>query len=372
MQQHEADIYIGLMSGTSLDAIDVAAVSFEPAFVLHASHTTEIPATLKAQIIQLTLPGNNEIDLMGQVHHALGGLFAHAVNKLIKDNSLPLARITAIGSHGQTIRHRPEFGFTLQIGDASLIAEKTGITTVADFRSRDMAAGGQGAPLVPAFHEALFRSEVEDRILLNIGGMANLTFLPADPASPIQGFDTGPGNILLDSWIQQHTDKNYDEDGNWAASGTCQPDLLASLLSLPYFTEPPPKSTGREQFNLEWLQTHIDKQACNYSAEDIQATLLELTAITCCQSIQEHISSSGFSLYICGGGSHNTALVNRIAEQLNPHKVSNTLELGLPADWVESAAFAWLAYRCIKQESGNLPSVTGAHAPRILGAIYHA
>ena len=372
MHPQEADIYIGLMSGTSLDAIDVAAVSFEPAFVLHASHTTEIPADLKAQIIQLTLPGNDEIDLMGQVHHALGNLFAHSVNQLIEENALPLSRICAIGSHGQTIRHRPELGFTLQIGDASLIAERTGITTVADFRSRDMAAGGQGAPLVPAFHEALFRTTSEDRVLLNIGGMANLTYLPANPTTPIQGFDTGPGNILLDSWIQKHTKHNYDKDGHWAASGTCQPDLLASLLSLPYFAEPPPKSTGREQFNLDWLQSHLDKQTCSYAVEDIQATLLELTALTCCQSILEHISSSEFSLYICGGGSHNTALVKRIAERLQPHKVSSTLELGLPADWVESAAFAWLAYRCLKQESGNLPSVTGAKAPRILGAIYHA
>lgn len=367
-----SSLYIGLMSGTSLDSVDSVIASFEPEFQLIAQSTTLIPSDLKNKIRQLMHADNDSVALLGETHHALGKLFAQASHTLLTEHQLPTSKIAAIGSHGQTIRHCPEQGYTLQIGDASLITELTKITTVADFRSRDVAAGGQGAPLVPAFHQALFSSSEIDRVILNVGGMANLTYLPADKTVSVTGFDTGPGNILMDSWIARHQGKNFDKDGAWATSGTIHQKLLQALLAQPYFSAPPPKSTGRELFNLEWLDRLITSTAHHITPADAQATLLELTAQSATRAIREHIRSEEFELYLCGGGSHNTALLQRIQALLPTTPVGLTDQLGLDADWVEAAAFAWLAYRCLQKRSGNLPEVTGANGLKVLGAIYPA
>ncbi|WP_415890143.1 anhydro-N-acetylmuramic acid kinase [Neptuniibacter sp. SY11_33] len=367
----QKDLFIGLMSGTSLDGIDAVVVRFTPKFEMVATHAEEIPATLKNDILTLTQPGDHEIDLMGKVDRSLGELFAITVNNLLSKNGLSAEQVSAIGSHGQTIRHRPEFGFTLQIGDANQIAELTGITTVADFRRRDMAANGQGAPLVPAFHHAMLHSHDSNRILLNIGGMANLTFLPKSEEQNILGFDTGPGNVLLDAWIKHSRDLPFDQNGEWALSGSVNKDLLEQLSSIEYFSEPPPKSTGREQFNLAWLQQTLATLP-NIKAEDVQRTLLELTATSSTNAIKAHIPSQVFELYICGGGSFNQALTQRISDLLPNIHVSNSDDIGIDADWMEAAAFAWLAMRCLEGKVGNNPNVTGAKGNRILGAIYQA
>lgn len=365
------DIYIGLMSGTSLDSIDAVAVGFTPDFHLIASHTEEIPDQLKDQIRQLMLPGNNEIDLLGVVDINLGKLFADAVNNLITDHQLDRSQILAIGSHGQTIRHRPESGFTLQIGDANVIAEQTQITTVADFRRRDMAAGGQGAPLVPAFHEALFRTINTDRVLLNIGGMANITYLPKDQTQSVLGFDTGPGNILINAWIEKQKGLNFDEDGAWAALGKINNDLLRDLLKEEYFHAPPPKSTGRELFNLKWLEGILDKHS-QLAEADVQATLTMLTVETIKGSLLEHLPGESFELLVCGGGSHNKHLMQLLQKALPEISVAPSNNAGLDADWMEACAFAWLAKQCMEGKPGNSPTATGACGERVLGTIYQA
>ncbi len=365
-----SDIYIGLMSGTSLDGIDAVAVRFEPEFQILASHSEPLPAPLRQKILKLTQPGSDEIDLMGEVDLELGCLFAQAANNLLSGCEIERSAVKAIGSHGQTIRHRPEAGFTLQIGDANLIAELTGITTVADFRRRDMAAGGQGAPLVPAFHQAQLQSTTHDRILLNIGGMANLTYLPKDTDKPVFGFDTGPGNVLLDAWIKSCRDDNFDANGDWAGSGRVIPSLLKQLLSERFFTQPPPKSTGRELFHLAWLQEKLGEH--NHRTEDIQATLLALTVESIASSIRTYLDSKAYELIVCGGGSHNLTMMQALTIALPEAEISNSGQLGIDADWMEAAAFAWLAKRCLEGSDGNLSSVTGASGGRILGAIYQA
>lgn len=364
-----AQIYIGLMSGTSLDSVDAVAVRFEPEFELIASHSEPIPLLIDDKIRALFAPGDDEIEKLGRLDLELGELFATATNKLIEDSNLNRDQIAAIGSHGQTIRHRPQAHFTLQIGDPNTIAELTGITTVADFRRRDMAAGGQGAPLVPAFNHALFRHTDKNRVLVNIGGMANLTILEADSQKPILGYDTGPGNVLMDSWIQLHQHKSYDADGQWANSGNVVPELLTKLLALPFFSETPPKSTGREQFNNHWIEQMIGSLTSKPQPEDVQATLLELTAVTIADAINRH-QLDNLQIYLCGGGSHNRQLRTRLASLLQPHYVGDTNALGLDPDWLEAVAFAWLAYRTLNRESGNIPEVTGAKGFRPLGAIY--
>ncbi|EAR59848.1 anhydro-N-acetylmuramic acid kinase [Neptuniibacter caesariensis] len=366
-----ANIYIGLMSGTSLDGIDAVAVRFTPDCHIIASHSEPFPSDLKQQILRLTQPGDREIDLMGQIDIQLGELFSHSVMQLLQKNGLKAESIAAIGSHGQTIRHRPEHGFTLQIGDPNIIAERTGITTIADFRRRDMAAAGQGAPLVPAFHQAMLHNPDMDRVLLNIGGMANITHLPQDPTKAISGFDTGPGNILLDAWINEIKGLPFDKDGAWASSGKINSALLNDLLSLDYFQEAPPKSTGREQFNLAWLQntlaTHQD-----IANKDVQRTLLELTAATIADALNKYVNCDQYDLFVCGGGSRNHQLTQRIQDLL-PNVVMQTSDkAGIDADWMEAAAFAWLAKCCLGGSCGNAPSVTGAKGNRILGAIYQA
>jgi anhydro-N-acetylmuramic acid kinase len=364
--------YIGLMSGTSCDSIDAVLVTFEGGTPssLH-THSHPIPADLKQKILDLSQPGNNEIDRMGQLDHELGKSFADAALTLIESSGLCKDLITAIGSHGQTIRHRPPAPgnpqpFTLQIADPNLIAELTGITTVADFRRRDMAAGGHGAPLAPAYHEALFGSELKTRAIVNVGGMGNVTLLR--PNEDVLGFDTGPGNVLLDGWIQRQKNLSYDSGGAWASEGKCHTELLAKMMSHPFFEAPAPKSTGREDFNLQWLDEVLLGVNPQVNAVDVQATLLELSVRSICESLPKGVLID--ELFVCGGGAHNLTLMKRIAEQLPETMVCTTEALGLSPDWVEGVAFAWLAKRTLQRLSGNLPAVTGAARQTILGGVY--
>lgn len=363
-------LYLGLMSGTSVDGVDAVLARFEPEFEIVASHSTSISAELRRRILDMAGGKDESIDKLGILDRDLADLFADAANNLIDAHQIPRHTITAIGSHGQTLRHRPSLGFTLQSGDPSRIAEQTGVTTIADFRRRDLAAGGQGAPLVPAFHRALFQKSGTDRVIINIGGMANLTSLPGDTEQPVIGFDTGPGNVLMDEWINQHLHKSYDRNGDWSASGTVIIDLLTRLLAETYFQLPPPKSTGRELFSLTWLNDHLNGLAAA-KAQDVQATLAELTAVSICKAIGS-LGMRTPELYLCGGGAHNRHLMQRIAAHAPGSSVHSTAALGLDPDWVEAAAFAWLAWRTDNALSGNLPAVTGATGERILGAIYPA
>ncbi|WP_410209764.1 anhydro-N-acetylmuramic acid kinase [Aquirhabdus sp.] len=376
------EMYIGVMSGTSLDGIDFVAVSFEP-LALHASLTVPFPEELREDLLALTFPDDNEIERMGVADVALGRLVGESINQLIHDHQLNKADIRAIGSHGQTIRHRPESGFSLQIGDPNLIAEITGLPVIADFRRRDMAAGGQGAPLVPAFHQAVFQHPTINRIILNLGGIANISVLPAGQPDAVYGFDTGPANVLMDAWCFQHTGQTYDQDGIWAAAGTVHKPLLTQLLSHEYFTRPHPKSTGREDFNLEWLQqqitdvVEIDFHEDSYGSfehydlnnappQDIQATLLKLTARSVADAI-EQTNLDGGEVWLCGGGAYNHTLWQTLAEWLPEWTLKSTKELGLAPTWVEATAFAWLARQRIEGLPGNLPAVTGATGYRVLG-----
>ena len=366
-----SELYIGLMSGTSVDAIDVALVDFgskDPQLI----HTLSAPinAALREQITDLCLPGDNEIDKLGQLDIELGRQFAHAVHALLASANIPPSSVKAIGSHGQTVRHRPpkadgEPGYTLQIGDPNTIAELTGINTVADFRRRDMAAGGQGAPLAPAFHAALFGSEQHRRAIINIGGMANITPLIKGVAT--QGFDSGPGNVLMDGWIQQQQGKSFDKDGAWAASGTIKKNLFSRLNSHPYLALASPKSTGREAFNSDWLSEQLKGE----DAADVQATLLEFTAQTITSEVLS-MSQVIEEVFICGGGAYNQTLMTRLKQLLAPRRVASTSELGIAPEWVEAVAFAWLGQQTLNNLNGNIPAATGASRACILGAIYPA
>lgn len=363
-------LYLGLMSGTSLDSVDAVAIEYDQdGFRLVATHNEPFPDDLRQQTLSLMHPGPDEIERLGRLDLQLAELFASAANHLIERASLERAAVRAIGSHGQTVRHRPEAGFTLQIGDPNLIAERTGIRVVADFRRRDMAAGGQGAPLVPAFHADLFRHPEIDRAVVNIGGMANITLLPADLDAPVTGYDTGPGNVLSDAWIRLHQDLDYDRDGAWAARGQVAPHLLKALLALPFFSAPPPKSTGREAFNLDWLERTVATLEPGPTPVDIQATLVELTATTISGEIHNQLAA-GSEVFLCGGGAHNSFLRKRLNQLMKPYRLSTTTELGLDPDWVEACAFAWLAARTLKELTGNMPAVTGAVGTRVLGAVY--
>ena len=366
-------LYIGLMSGTSADAIDAVLVDLNNNPKLVAQHTLPFPIDIQQKIHAIALPGDNEIDRMGALDAVLGKLFAQTCTELLAKAELSADQIIAIGSHGQTIRHRPpdttEGVFTLQIGDPNLIAELTGITTVADFRRRDMAAGGQGAPLVPAFHRAIFHSSTKDRAIVNIGGMANITWLPAQ--GKVLGFDTGPGNVLMDIWIAEHLGDTYDRNGAWAHSGNPCPSLLKELLATPYFELAAPKSTGRENFNRAWLGEKLKKGASQLPPNDIQATLLELTAITIADSIQG-LNQTSKDVFVCGGGAYNTALMQRLQELLPNDILASTSILGIDPQWVEAMAFAWLAHETINHRPGNLREVTGAEREVILGGIYFA
>jgi anhydro-N-acetylmuramic acid kinase len=368
--------FVGLMSGTSLDGIDAVVVDFadgQPGKLgTLASACMPIPDAVRERILRLCSPGNHEIDAMGELDSELGTLFAAAATEVIRSAGLRAEDIVAIGSHGQTIRHRPAgtHPFTLQIGDPNTIAELTGITTVADFRRRDVAAGGQGAPLVPAFHAWMFRSADISRAILNIGGMANLTVLPANPSVPVLGFDTGPGNVLLDAWHAKHQGIPIDMNGGWARTGQADTSLLEHLLSERFFISPPPKSTGRELFNLHWLEEALTTTTA-LKPQDVQATLAELTAVSCAEGVKRWAGEVG-ELFLCGGGAHNIYLRERIAQHLPDVHVTTTSELGLDPDWVEAVAFAWLARQTIAGLPGNLPAVTGAGHPVVLGGIYQA
>ncbi|TCB64430.1 anhydro-N-acetylmuramic acid kinase [Acinetobacter sp. ANC 4178] len=368
-------IYIGVMTGTSMDGVDIVAASFDP-LQLHATLTLAFDPDLRNELMALTLPDDNEIDRMGKADVALAKMIGEGINTLIEQHQLDRSQIKAIGSHGQTIRHRPEHGFTLQIGDPNIITEITQIPVVSDFRRRDMAAGGQGAPLVPAFHQALFQHESIHRVILNLGGIANVSLLPAGAPALVAGFDTGPANILMDAWCHRYTGQPYDENGNWAAYGQPIRSLLERLQAHDFFAKEPPKSTGREDFNLDWLDDQImdwrnDELAYDEledSPENVQATLLKLTT----RAIKKAIYRSGMDtgeVYVCGGGAYNSQLLEQLRWRLRKHQwtVQSTADLGLSPTWVEATAFAWLAKRFVEQLSGNLPAVTGADGYRILG-----
>ncbi|WP_248768560.1 anhydro-N-acetylmuramic acid kinase [Pseudomonas sp. MWU12-2345] len=361
-------LYIGVMSGTSLDGLDIALVALDGSIRLLASHYIPMPEALRVELLGLCASGPDEIARCAIAEQNWVTLAAQGINTLLEQQGLAPGAIRAIGSHGQTIRHEPARGFTVQIGNPALLAELTGITVVGDFRRRDVAAGGQGAPLVPAFHEALFEERAGHRAVLNIGGFSNLSLIEPDKA--VSGFDCGPGNVLLDAWIQDQRNESYDRNGQWAASGQVEPALLQALLSDPFFQTKGPKSTGREVFNLPWLKQHLSHLP-PLAAEDIQATLLELSARAIVESLtgaQENTEE----LLVCGGGAHNAALMARLSQLLPATRVASTATHGVDPDWVEAMAFAWLARCCLDGIAANRPSVTGARGLRVLGAIYPA
>jgi anhydro-N-acetylmuramic acid kinase len=367
-------LYVGLMSGTSLDSIDAVVIQTDGAQAkLLASHSHPIENALRHRLLALAESPTTTLEEVGEVDRELGIQFACAVRDLLSLAAIPAIRIVAIGSHGQTIRHRParsgpSRGFTLQIGDPNTIAEMTGICTVADFRRRDVAAGGQGAPLVPAFHQAVFGSPGVDRVVANIGGMSNISVLP-ESGSDATGFDTGPGNALMDAWTTLHLGLPFDADGDWASSGKADMALLSALLRHPFLSLPPPKSTGREEFNLPWLERALGELGRRLEPQDVQATLLELTARTLIAGIMDAMPTCT-EIYLCGGGARNVTLVDKLAQLLPGRTVATTEHLGVHPDWVEACAFAWLGHQSLIGSPGNLPSVTGATRRVILGGVY--
>lgn len=359
-------LYIGLMSGTSLDGVDAALCDITTQHCqLLATQFLPYPDALKAALLTLHEASVNELEQTALVENQLSQLYALAVKQLLAQTTVDSTEVVAIGCHGQTIRHRPELGFTLQIFNPSLLTELTGISVVCDFRSRDIAAGGQGAPLVPAFHQAVFGSPAESRAILNVGGIGNITYLPAH-GDGVLGFDTGPGNMLMDAWISRHLDREYDQDGAWAHSGKLLPALLERLMEEPFFALTPPKSTGRDLFNMAWLERHLHG---NEAPEDVQRTLLALSVRSMTDSLQRFCPDTA-CVYVCGGGARNFALIEGLRQSMHPVKIVPTDSLGLGVDWVEAVAFAWLAFRCLHNQPGNLPQVTGAKGPRVLGAVY--
>lgn len=363
-------LFIGLISGTSLDGIDAALVDFSNGIPrLHTALHTPYAEPLLMELRALCQPGNNEIDRLGEVDRRVALAFAEAVGALLLEAGIEARQITAIGSHGQTVRHRPTatHPFTLQIGDPNTLAEQTGITTVGDFRRRDIAAGGEGAPLVPAFHQALFQSHELARIALNLGGIANITCLPLLNTGPIIGYDTGPANTLLDGWIHRHLGQTYDDQGKWASSGRLNERLLQRLLDDPYFSMKPPKSTGTEYFHLAWLDALLPDDPL--PPEDVQRTLVELTARSVADAIRQEDFDSA-EILVCGGGAYNRFLLDRLRNQLPSATIASSAIHGVDPDWIEAMAFAWLARQTLAGLSGNLPSVTGARRAVPLGAVY--
>tara|TARA_B110000444_G_scaffold257874_1_gene297374 strand:+ start:550 stop:1695 length:1146 start_codon:yes stop_codon:yes gene_type:complete len=368
------EYYIGLMSGTSIDSVDAALVGFKNnEITIIASHEHPIPTELRENVISLCETGDDEINRAGVVDRELGALFAEAALALVATSDIERKAVVAIGSHGQTIRHHPttkttpsKHAFTLQIGDPNTIAAHTGITTVADFRRMDIALGGQGAPLAPVFHKAFFSSQQHHTAVINIGGIANITYLPFNGEA--LGFDCGPGNGLMDLWIQRHQGSNFDKNGAWASQGNCHQELLSLLMNEDYLSWTPPKSTGRELFNGKWLDQKLS-QVTESSPVDIQATLLEFTARVI-QNHLEQLPETIADIFLCGGGAHNKSLVNRLQKLMTPAIVTDTSSFGIDPEWVEAAAFAWLARQTLSNLPGNLPGVTGASSRAILGAIY--
>lgn len=364
-------LFLGLISGTSVDGIDAALVSFADTPSLIHARTFPMPASLAEDVLRLSQAQRPlMLDDIGRLDTRLGLAFADAANSLLEECGCSPVAVTAIGSHGQTLRHLPndDAPFTMQLGDASLIAERTGITTVADFRRRDIAAGGQGAPLVPAFHAALLSNPRESRAVLNIGGIANLTLLPAD--GMVRGFDTGPGNGLMDTWCLKHRGERFDRDGAFARSGTTHRELLARLLGDAWLSLPPPKSTGRDHYHLPWLEEHLAAFA-PLVAQDVQATLASFTAASIAQALEREMPRC-HRLLVCGGGVHNPMLMGELALRLPKTLVESTEARGIDPDFMEAMAFAWLARETLAGRPGNLASVTGARGPRVLGAVHHA
>lgn len=355
------------MSGTSLDGVDAALLGFNDSGcrVLDQAFLS-FPETLRQELLALNAPGADEVQRTHLAGNQLAELYAACVAELLRQSGVSASTVQAIGCHGQTIRHRPDLGFTVQIGNAALLAELSGICVVADFRSRDVAAGGQGAPLVPAFHQAVFGNPNKHRVIVNIGGISNLTDLPHGRVAG--GFDCGPGNLLMDGWTQRHLGNAYDADGAWAAKGQVILPLLQHWLAHPFFRLAPPKSTGRDDFHMDWLLRDLDT---DHDAADVQATLLELTARTISDAVMQYCTTAE-EVYVCGGGAHNGALMTRLSALLAPRQVTATDALGIPANIVEAAAFAWLARQTLLGLPGNLPAATGAAGNRILGAIYPA
>jgi anhydro-N-acetylmuramic acid kinase len=362
-----AGLFVGLMSGTSLDGADAALVDFTGAHPRTLGFAS-VPFSdaLREDVLALSAPGRDTIELEGRVANALAALYAEAVHDVLDSARTPAKDVIAIGCHGQTVRHRPDLGFTVQVNDPARLAELTGIDVVADFRRRDVAAGGQGAPLVPAFHEAVFRSPATSRAVVNIGGISNITWLPV--GGHAIGFDCGPGNVLLDGWARRHLGARFDEDGRWASAGRTDAVLLARLLSEPYLGLRPPKSTGRELFRLEWLEERLP---ADYRTADVQSTLTDFTAHCIVRALGDFCPGTA-EIFLAGGGARNGALVARIRALCEGCRVDPTDALGVPTAHVESMAFAWLAMKCVRREPIDLTAVTGARAPRILGAIYPA
>ncbi|MCW8877095.1 MAG: anhydro-N-acetylmuramic acid kinase [Kangiellaceae bacterium] len=381
---HPSELYIGLMCGTSIDGVDVALVDFSHGrcklvdYYLHpVGDDVRLPLGQLCDLSEqsdMTMNFHHRIELMGELDVKMGHVFADSVNTFLSDNNIPSSKISAIGSHGQTIRHQPSLSspFTLQIGDPNIIAYSTGITTVSDFRRMDIAAGGQGAPLAPAFHNAVMRSNEQNRIILNLGGIANITLLAKDLDMPVLGFDTGTANTLMDAHFKKyhpnHAD-NFDRDGKFAKSGKCNSTLLARLLRNRYFDLAPPKSTGREYFSLNWLQQHLDTLDFPISPEDVQATLMEFSTKTIADAIQK-LELADFEVYASGGGMHNQLMLNSLGQKLDKH-IYQTNDIGVDGDYLEAMTFAWLARQRVLNLPGNLSSVTGASCEKVLGAIYH-
>lgn len=357
------------MSGTSVDGIDAVLLDVTapdtPALIAH--RTQAFPEDLRQNIIRLSTPGENEIDLAGSVHTELGELYAEIANALIRGAGD--ARITVIGCHGQTVRHRPDqkHPFTLQLGNGAVIAQRTGITTVSDFRSADIALGGQGAPFAPFFHSRVFSAPGKTRAIVNLGGIANVTILPAEIDNPVIGFDTGPANALMDGWVQQHLGDHFDKDGAWGKSGNLNQPLLDQLLTDPYFKKSAPKSTGKELFNLNWVEQQIEQVDPSIPAVDVQRTLGELTAMSLVMQLPEDLEG----VYLCGGGARNPWL-HSLIEKHTQAPVATTEALGFPPQWIEAAAFAWMAALTLRKKTCTLPSVTGASGSTIAGAVYFA
>lgn len=359
-------LFIGLMSGTSLDGVDGVLIDIDThgSIRLRGHHHQPLVASLREELTALNAPGHDEIDRAAAAARGVALAYAAVANALLLESSVSAREVRAIGAHGQTVRHRPAAGYTVQLLNAALLAESAGIDVVCDLRSRDVAAGGQGAPLAPGFHAAVFASPAESRAVLNLGGISNLTLLA--PGRPVIGFDCGPANTLLDGWCQRHCGQSFDSDGNWAASGQVIDALLTAMLAEPYFAAPPPKSTGRDAFHAGWLAARVPSGAAPI---DVQATLAALTVETVARDLERHGRDCRV-LFVCGGGARNGHLMRSLATRLAGVRVTTTDELGVPVDQVEAAAFAWLAHRFVERRPGNLPEVTGARGPRLLGALY--
>lgn len=363
--------YMGLMSGTSVDGIDCAIVNLDKQIPeIIAAHCYPLPESIRREILTLCKAQQLSFSELGRLDVAIARAFADAAAETLKSSGLTAESIVGIGSHGQTVFHEPngDVPFSIQLGDPNTLAEITGITTVADFRQRDIAAGGQGAPIAPLLHRHSFAAAASNRLIVNIGGIANITLLPV--RGPALAFDTGPGNVLMDYWIAKQKDARFDREGAWANSGVVNAELLARLRSETYFARPAPKSTGRELFNGAWLQAHLDAIAVSIDANDVQATLLELTARTITDAINAALKSG--EIYVCGGGAHNTVLIERIAALAPSFKVATTMELGLDPDWVEAAAFAWMAQQTLAGKPVDTGPFTGAKHPIVLGGIYQS